>query len=255
MNEHLPKLSHVNDDVIFLPQYRLIIKKEIRIEVTNFTDIVHENVEAIVNRSDKHLNHDNFIAAHIIKAGGGKDIGQESSAWIATHGTLPRAGCAITSAGALKAKYVVHTVGTEVVNQQDNGGANESNFGTEELTACIINILDAADKVNAASVAMPQIWRRFYEGYEENNAKFIRCMIQTCIDWSRTIELRKADGAKTKLRYVKLTLDKAFEKTYQDQFKGIKRDMEKQTSRWIKDDEEMVSTALAREVHINTYMF
>jgi len=52
----------------------LIIKNTIRIEITNFTDIVHEQVEAIVNKSDKHLNHDNFIAAHIIKAGGGKDI-------------------------------------------------------------------------------------------------------------------------------------------------------------------------------------
>ena len=45
-----------------------------RIEITNFTDIVHENVEAIVSKSDKHLSLDNFHAAHIIKAGGGNEI-------------------------------------------------------------------------------------------------------------------------------------------------------------------------------------
>lgn len=45
-----------------------------RIEITNFTDIVHEKVEAIVNKSDTLLSQDNFHSAHIIKAGGGKEI-------------------------------------------------------------------------------------------------------------------------------------------------------------------------------------
>ena len=90
------------------------------------------------------------------------------------HGTLPKAACAITSAGQLKAKYVIHTMGSDAI-QDDNDKSKIPD--QEELKACIFNILDAAHKVNAGSIAMPQIWRRFYEGNENNNASFIKCVI------------------------------------------------------------------------------
>ena len=100
--------------------------------------------------------------------------------WIEKNSELPKAGCAITTAGQLQANYVIHTIGCEVGVKQDE----------EELTTCIVNILDTAYYVGARSIAMPQIWRRFYEGYEENNSNLIKCMIQTCINWARTIDKR-----------------------------------------------------------------
>ena len=43
----------------------------------------------------------------------------------------------------------------------------------------------------------------------------------------------------TSLKYIKLTLDKVFEKTYQDEFKKIKRNTEKYTHKWIIEEKNV----------------
>lgn len=69
-------------------------------------DLTESNVDAIVNAANSHLKHGGGVAGAIVRKGG--DIIQEESDRI---GFVPVGNCAITSAGRLKAKYVIHTVG------------------------------------------------------------------------------------------------------------------------------------------------
>ena len=73
-------------------------------------DITLEEVEAIVNAANEHLQHGGGVAWAISKKGG-STIQKESDAWIRQHGRVPHARPAWTSGGLLPAKYVIHAVG------------------------------------------------------------------------------------------------------------------------------------------------
>src|SRR5512133_3698536 len=73
-------------------------------------DITSEEVDAIVNAANEHLQHGGGVAWTISKKGG-PSIQKESDAWIRHHGTVPHARPAWTSGGLLPAKYVIHAVG------------------------------------------------------------------------------------------------------------------------------------------------
>ena len=71
-----------------------------------FGDITMRDVDAIVNAANKHLKHGGGVAGAIVRKGG--SIIQEESDRI---GYVPTGNAALTSAGMLKAKGVIHTVG------------------------------------------------------------------------------------------------------------------------------------------------
>ena len=73
-------------------------------------DITIEEVDAIVNAANEHLQHGGGVAWAILKKGG-STIQQESDEWIRQHGRVPHAQPAWTSGGQLPAKYVIHAVG------------------------------------------------------------------------------------------------------------------------------------------------
>src|SRR5215213_10192708 len=73
-------------------------------------DITIEEVDAIVNAANEHLQHGGGVAWAISKKGGSA-IQQESDFWIRQHGSVPHARPAWTSGGLLPAKYVIHAVG------------------------------------------------------------------------------------------------------------------------------------------------
>jgi len=73
-------------------------------------DITEERVDAIVNAANSHLAHGGGVAAAIVRKGGAV-IQRESEEWVRRHGPVPTGGAAITSAGALPCRAVIHAVG------------------------------------------------------------------------------------------------------------------------------------------------
>src|SRR3970282_1575113 len=69
-------------------------------------DLTERDVDAIVNAANTHLQHGGGVAGAIVRKGG--RIIQEESDKI---GFVPVGGAAITTAGKLKARSVIHTVG------------------------------------------------------------------------------------------------------------------------------------------------
>ncbi len=109
-------------------------------------DITTEEVDAIVNAANEHLQHGGGVAWAISKKGG-PAIQKESDAWIRHHGTVSHARPAWTSGGHLPAKYVIHAVGPVW------GDGDEDN----KLESAVTGSLRAADELKCSSIALPAI--------------------------------------------------------------------------------------------------
>ena len=73
-------------------------------------DLTEEPVEAIVNAANSQLVHGGGLAAAIVRKGG-QHIQDESHAWVQEHGPVPHDRPAVTDAGDLPCRYVIHAVG------------------------------------------------------------------------------------------------------------------------------------------------
>jgi putative ATPase len=145
-------------------------------------DITTEEVEAIVNAANEHLQHGGGVAWAISKRGG-PAIQQESDEWIRTKGTVDHAHPAWTSGGDLPAKYVIHAVGP--VWGQGNEDA--------KLTEAVAGSLHVADELNLKSIAFPAISTGIFGFPIERAAKVILGAIEAYFekDDSSGLELVK----------------------------------------------------------------
>lgn len=84
---------------------------------------------------------------------GGWQIQEESREYVRKHGPLKTGEVAVTSAGKLKAKYVIHTVGPRYGVE-----------GEEKLEEAIRNSLRKAEELGVKSIALPAISTGIY-GY------------------------------------------------------------------------------------------
>jgi len=109
-------------------------------------DITLEEVDAIVNAANEHLQHGGGVAWSIVKRGGDV-IQDESDAWIRAHGLVPHSRPAWTSGGSLSAKYIIHAVGPVW------GDGDED----VKLAAAVTGSLRVADELKCASLAFPAI--------------------------------------------------------------------------------------------------
>ncbi len=116
-------------------------------------DITELEVDAIVNAANRYLKHGGGVALAIVRKGG-EVIQKESDEYVKKHGPLPVGGVAVTSAGNLKAKYVIHTVGPRYGDPS----------GDEKLAKAISNSILKADELGLKSVALPAISTGVY-GY------------------------------------------------------------------------------------------
>jgi O-acetyl-ADP-ribose deacetylase len=105
-------------------------------------DITESDVDAIVNAANSHLQHGGGVAGAISRKGG--PLIQEESNVI---GYVPVGQCAMTSGGALKARYVIHGVGPRM------GEGDEEN----KLTKAINSVLRLATSKELKSIAIPAI--------------------------------------------------------------------------------------------------
>jgi O-acetyl-ADP-ribose deacetylase len=109
-------------------------------------DITGEEVDAIVNAANEHLQHGGGVAWAISKKGG-PAIQKESEQWIREHGPVTHSHPAWTSGGHLPAKYVIHAVGPVW------GDGDED----QKLRQAVTGSLRVADELKCSSLAMPAI--------------------------------------------------------------------------------------------------
>ena len=116
-------------------------------------DITTEQVDAIVNAANEHLQHGGGVAWAISKKGG-PAIQQESDAWIRKHGPVSHSHPAWTSGGLLPAKYVIHAVGPVWGDPHDAGTGGDED---KKLSDAVTGSLRVADELKCKSIAMPAI--------------------------------------------------------------------------------------------------
>jgi O-acetyl-ADP-ribose deacetylase len=112
-----------------------------RLEVVR-GNLTEEAVDAIVNAANEHLAHGGGVAGAIVRAGGASI--QAESARLAP---VPTGSCAVTLAGSLPCRHVIHAVGPVWGRP-----------GAEALLASAArSALEAADGLGLESVSMPGI--------------------------------------------------------------------------------------------------
>ena len=121
-------------------------------------DLTESDVDAIVNAANSYLQHGGGVAGAIVRKGG--DIIQEESNRI---GYVPVGGCAITTGGKLKARYVIHTVGPR-------WGEGEEKL---KLRNAIKNTLMLATEKGFKTLSMPAISAGIFGFPKEKCAQII----------------------------------------------------------------------------------
>jgi len=105
-------------------------------------DITEQGTDAIVNPANSYLRHGGGVAGAIVRKGG--QIIQEESDKI---GYVPVGKAAVTTAGRLKAKYVIHAVGPRW------GEGDEDN----KLRSAVLSSLKLASEKNLKTISIPAI--------------------------------------------------------------------------------------------------
>ena len=109
-------------------------------------DITLEEVDAIVNAANEHLQHGGGVAWAISNKGGAT-IQKESDEWIRKNGRVSHSHPAWTSGGRLPAKYVIHAVGPV-------WGAGDED---DKLAEAVHGSLRVADELKCSSISLPAI--------------------------------------------------------------------------------------------------
>ncbi len=105
-------------------------------------DITERGIDAIVNAANSHLQHGGGVAGAIVKKGG-QSIQEESN----EIGFVPVGSAAITGAGKLRAKFLIHAVGPRM------GECDEDN----KLRSAVHSSLELASARGCRSISMPAI--------------------------------------------------------------------------------------------------
>jgi len=105
-------------------------------------DLTGREVDAIVNAANTHLQHGGGVAGAIVRKGG-QIIQDESN----TIGYVPVGGAAITGAGRLKARFVIHAVGPRMGEGEEDA----------KLRKAVTSVLALATDKRFKSISMPAI--------------------------------------------------------------------------------------------------
>jgi O-acetyl-ADP-ribose deacetylase (regulator of RNase III) len=132
-------------------------------------DITTEEVDAIVNAANEHLQHGGGVAWAISKRGG-PAIQRESDEWIQTKGNVSHAHPAWTSGGQLPARFVIHAVGP-VWGRGDEDA---------KLSEAVIGSLHVAEDLGLESIAFPAISTGIF-GFPKDRAAKI--MLNSIIEY------------------------------------------------------------------------
>ena len=148
-------------------------------------DLTMEHVDAIVNAANAQLMHGGGVAGAIVSRGG-EEIQVESDAWVHERGLVSHQRPAITGAGRLPCRYVIHTVGP-IWGEGDED---------VKLRAAVRGALALADEYELESLALPAISTGIFGFPKDRGARVI---VETIIDYF-------TDRSKTSLREIRITL-------------------------------------------------
>jgi putative ATPase len=132
-------------------------------------DLTKQSVDAIINAANAYLQHGGGVAAAIVRAGG-PEIQTESNAWVRSHGSITHDAPAVTGAGALPCKYVIHVVGP-IWGEGDEDS---------KLSAAICSAMRTADQLGLTSLAIPPISTGIF-GFPRQRAA--RIFFDTILDY------------------------------------------------------------------------
>jgi putative ATPase len=133
-------------------------------------DLTKLEIDAVVNAANDHLHHGGGVAAALSRAGG-PSVQRESHAWVDQHGPVQPGRAALTTAGSMPARHIVHVVGPRYRSGQDNAGL---------LRQAVHAALAAAADAGATSVALPAISAGIF-GYPPADAT--KVIAQACAEW------------------------------------------------------------------------
>ena len=131
-------------------------------------DITTEEVDAIVNAANEHLQHGGGVAWAISKRGG-PAIQKESVEWIRANGRVSHTHPAWTSGGMLPAKFVIHAVGPVW------GAGSED----AKLAQAVSGSLRLADELGLQSIAFPAISTGIFGFPKKRAAAVILSTVET----------------------------------------------------------------------------
>ena len=132
-------------------------------------DLTEARVDAIVNAANAQLAHGGGVAGAIVYQGG-EEIQTESNAWIRQHGLVAHDEPAITGAGRLPCRYVIHAVGP-VWGEGDEDA---------KLRAAVSGACALAQKHSLASLSLPAISTGVY-GFPKDRAA--RVILDAILDF------------------------------------------------------------------------
>lgn len=116
-------------------------------------DITHIDADAIVNAANSRLAPGGGVSGAIHSAGG-PEIARECAAYVREHGPVPTGGAALTTAGRLPARHVVHAVGPI----WSGGQSGEP----EALAGAYRRSIEIADASDLETIAFPSISTGIY---------------------------------------------------------------------------------------------
>jgi O-acetyl-ADP-ribose deacetylase (regulator of RNase III) len=149
-------------------------------------DITTEEVDAIVNAANEHLQHGGGVARTISK-NGGSTIQKESDAWVREHGTVSHARPAWTSGGRLPAKYVIHAVGPVWNDRQSEDEVRDTD---NNLALAVTGSLVVADELKCSSIALPAISTGIFGFPKERAAAIIYFAIEKYFVFNSASEIK-----------------------------------------------------------------
>ena len=151
---------------------KIIINKKHTIEIVK-NNITLERVDAIVNAANVNLAHGAGVAGALSRKGG-PSIQKESEDYIKKNGPLKTGGVAVTGAGILKCKHLIHGVGPICARYPK---AKSQKL----LKTCVRNVLYRAHKLgDVKSMSMPAISSGVYGCPKDVCAEIL---ITTCVEW------------------------------------------------------------------------
>ncbi len=131
-------------------------------------DITEREVDAIVNAANSHLQHGGGVAGAIVRKGG--RVIQEESDRI---GYVPVGSAAITGAGKLPSKHIIHAVGPRM------GEGDED----DKLKNAVISSLNLASGKSLRSISIPAISSGIF-GFPKDRCAAI--LVNEAVNYLRT---------------------------------------------------------------------
>ena len=145
-------------------------------------DITSANVDAIVNAANAYLQHGGGVAGAISRRGG-PAIQSESDEWVRVHGPITADQPALTSAGTLACRHVIHVVGPV----WGEGGEDL------KLSRAVTGALRLADDRQLTTLAVPAVSTGIFGFPKERAAQVILGALAAHFDKAPDSSLRRVD--------------------------------------------------------------